>query len=149
MIKVPPSDIARYHRAKLDQLQALEKKIEELYAQRKKLVYELSLAAEAFKRLRDSDPKLDLPQLEYPAEISANPRYSATIGDAIEAVLKQRGPLPRKDILKYLQESGVKISEKNAFIVVSNEIKRDPKNRFNVLMNRKVALRNAKAGGKS
>jgi hypothetical protein len=148
MIKVPPSEIARYHRQKLEQLQALEKKIEELYAQRKKLVNELSIAAEAFKRLRDSDPRLDLPQLEFPPEIIANPRYSATIGDAIEAVLKRHGPLRRKEILKNLQESGVRISQKNAFIVVSNAVKRDPKNRFNVLMNRKVALRNAKADAK-
>ena len=140
-VKLPPKDMALWFESNVIELKMLDREIEKMYAARKKLINNLTLVADAFKRLRDEVPDISLPNLELPPELAANPRYAVTVGDSVEALLKQHGPMSRKDILRLVQESGVKISENNPFVVLSNAIKRDPKNRFVTLKNRKVDLR--------
>src|SRR6267143_4609582 len=120
-----PLDIAtKWFQENVDKIIAIDKKITALQDQRKMIAHDVVLTAEYFKRLRDQDPKRKLPRLEMPPELVFNPRYARTLGDAIEALLKVEGVMTRKAILASLIASGVRIGGKNAFIIVSNAIKR-------------------------
>lgn len=56
-------------------------------------------------------------------------KADASIGDAIETVLKNRGALTRLEIRKELQKAG-KLKTRNARIILANAIKKDGRKRF-------------------
>jgi hypothetical protein len=62
------------------------------------------------------------------------------IGDAVEVILQEKGPLHTKDIFEILKNSKVSISSKHPRIVLINAIKRDTQERFKVLKDLRIDL---------
>ena len=62
-----------------------------------------------------------------PTELLHKPE--AFIGDVIETILKESGPMSRTDLIERLKQTG-RLNTKNGRIILSNAIKRDKRKRF-------------------
>ena len=83
--------------------------------------------------------------LMIPPELRFKP--DSTLGDSIEQVLAEFGPLTRKALLETLQSAG-RLQSKNPRVVLANALKRDTKNRFEV-NDGKVSLTKSAGGSPS
>jgi hypothetical protein len=68
-------------------------------------------------------------------------KQGTTIGNAMQTILRERGPLPRNELMKILLGGRVITNRKNARVLVANAIKRDGRKRFSVTSDGKVELR--------
>lgn len=69
---------------------------------------------------------------------------NAKIGDAMEAVLKDAGPLVTRDLIDRLRQRNIRLSEKYPRVVITMTIKQDKAKRFNRLADKRIALRRNK-----
>jgi len=53
------------------------------------------------------------------------------IGDTIEAMLKERGPMKKSEVRSELEQKGL-LTTKNARVILANTLKRDKRKRFRV-----------------
>lgn len=90
--------------------------------------------------IRDEYPKIKAPILVLPLELRFVANPNLTIGDAIEMLLIEHGPMMQREIIDALKKSGMRMSSKNPHVVVANAVKRDAKNRFKRLNDGRVAL---------
>lgn len=68
-------------------------------------------------------------------------KQGTTIGNAMQTILRERGPLPRNELMKILLDGHVITNRKNARVLLANAIKRDGRNRFSVTQDGRVELR--------
>jgi hypothetical protein len=102
----------------------LEKRKSELLIQQRGLLH-------AFDALGERPPEIVIPP-----ELFLESRTS--IGDVMESLIREHGPMTKADLITELQKVG-KVKTKNARTLLANAIKRDGKDRFRV-ENGKVVL---------
>lgn len=69
------------------------------------------------------------PSMGIPQELRFG--LNASLGDAMEQILLEYGPLAKKILIKELRQGG-RLTGKNARVILANAIKRDGKKRFDV-----------------
>jgi hypothetical protein len=74
-------------------------------------------------------------------ELISGLNENTQLGDAIETILRVKGPLFRKEIIDWLRRYRVRISLKAPQQVLANAIKKDKKRRFETLEDGRVALK--------
>ena len=117
------------------ELQRIDAQIAVLAVKKRKLIKELRSISQVHEVLGGKPLSLS-PEQEL--RLKDNP----TLGDVIEAVLRDRGPLDRNAIQSELEALG-RLTSINARIILANAIKRDRQNRFKV-ENGKVSLKSEK-----
>ena len=120
------------------ELAGLNKDLDRLRVQKYLQLFHLESLLENINRLKEIEPQLKSPKLEIPPELLFKP--NTTIGDAMEIMLKQRGQLTQREIIDWLHEAKVRISERNPHVTIANVIRKDRKQRFRRLKNGRVAL---------
>ncbi|HUL44134.1 MAG TPA: hypothetical protein VLY03_07225 [Bacteroidota bacterium] len=121
------------------ELKDVEKKIPDLLHRQNEIIAKMETLKNAYNILTGS---------EYPEKrvlMGEHDQFQSgmTIGDAIELVLRARGPLTRSQLLIELLNHGVSLGETNPRGSLHNAIKRDARKRFEVLENGRVFLRNS------
>jgi hypothetical protein len=85
--------------------------------------------------------------LEIPPELRFKPKI--TIGDAMEKVLLERGPLPKKELIEILTQGQVIKNPKNSRILIANAVSKDGRKRFRITQDGKVELAKENKNGQS
>lgn len=119
-------------------LAELNKEFDRLKLHKGFLLVQLQTVLESIKRLKETEPHLKFPELEIPPELLFSP--DMTIGDAMEIMLKERGPLTQREIINLLGPTDIRISKSNPHVVIANTIRKDKRNRFRRLKDGRVAL---------
>ena len=150
-IDVTPEFLAKWFQQLSSEYIGINTQIQSLSDRKRVILENFGIIVELIRRWKEENPKRKLPKLVLPPGVEYRLNPKATIGDAMEMILKKRGALPRKQLIDLLLKTGIEMSRKNPQVVVSNAIKRDAKQRFIVLDDRKVTLRkeNEKADAKS
>ena len=117
------------------ELQRIDAQIANLAAKRRKLTKELR----AISHIHDL---LGGKPLNLPPEQELRLKDNPTLGDVIEAILRERGSLDKNTIQSELEMLG-RLTSVNSRIILANAIKRDRLNRFKV-ENGKVSLKSEK-----
>jgi hypothetical protein len=108
----------------INELDTLNTESDKLESRKKILLSQLDGLLKTFDLLGKRPANLFIPkELKY----SAN----ASLGDLIETILKERGTLPKAELLVLLHKAG-RLDTKNARVVLANALKRDTHNRFRV-----------------
>jgi hypothetical protein len=68
-------------------------------------------------------------------------KQGTTIGNAMQTILTEQGPLPRNELMKMLLDGHVITNRKTARVLLANAIKRDSRKRFSVTQDGKIELR--------
>ena len=101
-----------------------------LPTEKRRLLKKLEDILTTLELLREKDPTISLDNLDIPLELKVRIAPGSSIADAMEAILKEFGPMKTAEMILKLREFQISISEKNARIVIRNAIKRDTKQRF-------------------
>ena len=124
------------------ELAGLNKDLDRFRSQKQLLLFHLESLLESIIHLKETEPQLKFPKLEIPPELLFS--QNTTIGNAMEIMLKQRGPLTQREIIDWLREAKIRISERNPHVTIANAIRKDKKKRFRKLKDRRVALKSKK-----
>jgi hypothetical protein len=133
-------ELARRWNNNLQKITVLNTTIVSLTDERNSLIDEMQSTSKLFSTIRKERPDVKLPELIVPVNFNfaANPNLS--IGDAMEMLLRERGPLTQRQMIDAIHEGGLHINSKHPHIVMANAIKRDAKKRFVRLKDGKVGL---------
>lgn len=107
--------------------------LRELQLRKERLLSQLDGMLKTFDVLGERPADLRIPpELEFGTKM--------TIGDAMEKVLKERGPLPKAELMEVLLKGKVLTNRKTSRILLANAITRDGRKRFKVTEDGKVEL---------
>jgi hypothetical protein len=134
--------LVKEYKESRQELRLITDKINTLTRQKNIEVEKLALICRARDMFLENGMVSGFPELPVIPEVELLNNPQPTIGDFIEKILKESGTMTSTEIRCKLLEANVPISKTNARIVVFNAIRRDKRNRFTVLKDGKIALRN-------
>jgi hypothetical protein len=91
------------------------------------------------KLLKEKDSTISLDGLDVPKELVVKIPPGSSIPDAMEAIIREFGPMKTREMIERLREFNVPISEKNPRIVIKNTMRR-LKDRFALDEQKRITL---------
>jgi hypothetical protein len=116
------------------EISRVEKELNQLGAKRSILLNQLDAILKTFDVLGGRPDNLIVPP-----ELQFKP--NTTIGDAMESILKERGPLSKKELISILAGANLIKNPKNARVLIANAISKDSRKRFEISADKKVMLK--------
>lgn len=123
-------------------LREVQNQLDLLEQERDSLIYQMEALYPTLALLKQKDKSIDLESIVLPARIRINIKPTATIGDAVESLLRaKKRPMTRKELSDALKFLKISISDKNARVVLTNLVKKDARQRFEITGDAKIGLR--------
>jgi hypothetical protein len=116
-----------------DELLHIDEKTAALAKRRREIAQKLQILSDTHLMLGGKRPLLT-------PEQKVLSRESSSLGDIIEAMLKERGAMEKDELQSELERIG-RITSKNARVIFFNAVMRDSKKRFRITQEGKVDLR--------